>query len=338
MSSGDARTRWVRGVLASVLAAALMAGCTGSGRVDPSARVVRLPGVSGDVDFDDITYSAALGRMLVPARDHGLYLVEPDTAEVTSVPLPSPLRSADSADADDARVFLVDRKTRTLAVLDPKSGRLLGSVGVGSSPDYMRYLPAVGEVWVTEPAADGIEVFTVADRTAAAPRRAGFIPVPGGPEGLTIGRVNGAATAFTHAGSDLVAVDIRSHQTQRWPTGCDGTHGFPRVDERDGLVLASCADDGRIVLLNARTGDRLGDYKVGGGDSLPAWSPRAGHFYVRSDPGTRLATLDPSRDGVTPLRDVEVPSGGHCMGADNQGHYWTCDAARGRLLRFDDPG
>jgi streptogramin lyase len=171
----------------------------------------------------------------------------------------------------------------------------------------------------------------------APPRRAGFIAVPDGPEGLTVAKVAGRTTVFTHAGSDLVAIDARSQEMQRWPTGCDGTHGFPRVDERNGLVLASCADDGRVALLDTRTGDRLDDYDVGGGEALPAWSRRTGHFYVRSDPGTRLATIDPSQDGLTPIRDVEVPSVGHCLGTDNQGHYWTCDATRGQLLRFDDP-
>ncbi len=32
-----------------------------------------------------------------------------------------------------------------------------------------------------------------------------------------------------------------------------------------------------------------------------------------------------------------MPGVGHCIGADDQGHYWTCDAAEGRLLRFGDP-
>lgn len=71
---------------------------------------------------------------------------------------------------------------------------------------------------------------------------------------------------------------------------------------------------------------------------MPAYSDRTGHFFVRSDPDTVIATLQPSDDGLTLVRQVEVPEAGHCLVADDLGHYWTRDSKHGRLLRFDDPG
>ncbi|WP_157575140.1 YncE family protein [Jiangella muralis] len=318
---------------------ALGAGCQSedSGRVHPSADVVQIPGAGDDIDFDDIAYSPHLGRVLVPARDNGLYLVDPDSGKARRIDLPEPLRSADSAAAGHGSLFVADRDTTTLAVIDPTGGQLRTSVEVGATPDYVRYLPDSGELWVAEPSGDGIEVFAVPNRPTIPPQRTGFISVPDGPEGLTVATLAGQTRVFTHAGNDLVAIDTADHTLQRWPTGCDGTHGFPRVDARDHLVLASCANDGRVVLMSADTGEQLAHYDVGGGESLPAWSDRTGHFYVRSDPGTTLATLDPSETGLTVVAEVEVPAVGHCLGADDQGHYWTCDAAEGRLLRFGDP-
>jgi hypothetical protein len=45
---------------------------------------------------------------------------------------------------------------------------------------------------------------------------------------------------------------------------------------------------------------------VGGGAALPAWSDRTGHFYVRSDPGTTIATLQPAENGLTQVAEVTV--------------------------------
>jgi hypothetical protein len=91
-----------------------------------------------------------------------------------------------------------------------------------------------------------------------------------------------------------------------------------------------------VVLLDLMDGRRLGDYEVGGGESLPAFSSGPGHFYVRSDPGTTIATLGASARGLELVRQVKVPEAGHCLGADDAGRYWTCDASSGRMLLFKD--
>jgi hypothetical protein len=63
---------------------------------------------------------------------------------------------------------------------------------------------------------------------------------------------------------------------------------------------------------------------------------RSGHFEVRADPGTRLATLAGSRNGLRVVDTVDVPEAGHCLTGDGAGHYWTCDADGGRILQFSD--
>jgi hypothetical protein len=53
-----------------------------------------------------------------------------------------------------------------------------------------------------------------------------------------------SGAAYTHAGRDLVVNRKSRTVTERWETDCTDTHGFPRVDDQDGVVLARCADDG----------------------------------------------------------------------------------------------
>jgi hypothetical protein len=314
----------------------LLAGCGASpDRVQPppGAGIVELPGASGEIDFDDIVYSPRLHRVLVPARDSGLYLVDPDNATATRVPAAG---SAASADEGRGLLFVADRSAGTITVINPAGGTAVGSAPTAATPDYLRYVDTTGELWISEPDAERIEIFTVLGGPAPVPRAAASIPVPGGPEGLTISPQR--RMAYTHAADDLLAIDlVQRTVTARWATGCDGTHGFPRIDDRLGVALASCATDGAVALLDLGDGRQLGRYQVGGGEALPAHADRTGHFYVRSDPGTRIATLQPARTGLTMLGEVTVPEVGHCLTADDLGHYWTCDADHARILRFDDP-
>jgi hypothetical protein len=327
-----------------LLVALVVLSACGSGTREPSppldGRIVELPGAAGEIDFDDIVYSPQLQKVLVPARESGLYLVDPETTTATRVPntgsgTGTGTSSVASADEGRGALFLADRSAGMLTAVNPADGAVLASAPTSAPPDYVRYIEATDELWVTEPDAAGIEVFAFSDEATPTPRPVGFIAVAGGPEGFTTSPTS--KTAYTHAGSDLVAIDLATRTvTARWATGCDGTHGFPRVDDRLGVVLASCADNGAVSLLDLDDGRQLGRYEVGGGEALPAHSDRTGHFYVRSDPGTILATLRPSENGLTLVREVTVPEVGHCLTADDRGHYWTCDAQQGRVLRLPD--
>jgi hypothetical protein len=310
---------------------AIVTGCSSAGQVDASTQVIDLPGAADEIGFDDVAYSAESHRILVPARESGVYFVDPSSGEATHLDYAG---SADSVDTDGELLFVLDRASQQIHVVDPDDGQTLSSASTSSPPDYVRFVEATGELWVSEPAAERIEIFAVEDG-GAGPHRVGSVDVPQGPEGLTL--TAASDTAYAHAGSDVVAIDTEEREvTSRWPTGCEETHGFPRVDESDDLLLASCASDGKVTLLDANDGRRLGEYEVGGGESLPAYSPDSNHFYVRSDPGTKIATLKASRNGLTLVGEVEVPEAGHCMGADDVGRYWTCDEDSGRLLLFRD--
>ena len=322
--------RWLVGSTAVALMAGL-AGCSPSTAPDPSAQAVELPGAGEDIDFDDVVYAADMGSVLVPAREDGLYLLDPETGRATDV---ASSGTADSVDPGQGRIFVLDRSGRQIQVLDPE-GQVMSSVSTAAGADYVRYAAATKELWVSEPSREGIEIFAVGEDLETAPRQVGFVPVSGGTEGLTL--TSDGATAYTHAGNEVVKIDVKARTVAaRWASGCEATHGFPRVDEGDGLLLASCAENGKVTLLDVNDGHVIDEYEVGGGESLPAYSPGPDHFYVRSDPGTTIATLAASPQGLELIREVQVPEVGHCLGADEEGHYWTCDAGTGQMLLFED--
>lgn len=317
-------------LVGSTVMAMGLSGCSSNTPVDPSARIVELPEATGNVDFDDVVYSSDLGQVLVPARGEGLYRVDAAAAKATRVRYNG---SADSVDGGAGELFVLDRSRSQILVLDP-DGQVKSSVPPSAPADYLRYVAAIKELWVSEPAKERIEIFALGETLDNAPQPTAFIPVPGGTEGLTLTR--DGSTAYTHAGDAVAKIDTATRRvTGRWPSGCNGTHGFPRVDERDGLVLASCAKDGKVTLLDTADGHLIDEYQVGGGESLPAYSSQRDHFYVRSDPGTTIAILEATRQGLKEVRKVQVPEVSHCLGAEGA-YYWTCDPKGARVLLFKD--
>jgi DNA-binding beta-propeller fold protein YncE len=321
--------RYLIGLIAAVL---VLAGCNRSTAPDPTAQPVKLPDAAQNIDFDDVTYSPETQLILVPARDAGAYLVDPRTGQAKRLPA---AEHVDSIDSGQGLLFVLNRNQSRIRVLDP-NGNVLSSVSTSPGTDYVRYAASTSELLVTEPALQGLEIFALGKTQGEAPRQVGFIPVPGGTEGLTL--TSDGATAYTHAGNDVARIDITSRAiTARWPTGCDGTHGFPRINEKDGLLLASCANKGKVTLLDLNDGHQLDEYELGEGEALPAYSTGTGHFYIRSDPGAKIVTLSVTRQGLDLVREVQVPETGHCLGADDQGRYFTCDANAGQILLFHDP-
>jgi hypothetical protein len=328
----------VGGALVLLALSASLSSCgsgDGGGNIaSDSQPTVELPGADAPIEFDDLTYAPDLDWLLVPARDSGLYAVEPDTAKAHRVP---GIAAADSVDAGEGLLYVLDRDEGIIVSVDPNLGKLLATTRTSSASDYVRYVAAGDEVWVTEPSAQRIEVF------AAGPGRGrlrsdGFIRIPDGPEALTIGP--SGSTAYTQSfDGDLVAIDIGGREVaDTWPSGCEQSHGFPAIGRADALALAGCAADGEVALLEIAAGGRVLDsFSTGGGESLQAYSPVTGHFYVRPDPGDTIATLTVTNDGLELVGDVEVPENGHCLAVDDRGSYWTCDEDAGRVLRFTDP-
>lgn len=330
------RRRRLRGAgYALVAALVLAAGC---GRGEAPARlgadkVIDLPGAERPTEFDDLTYSSRLRRVLVPALDAGLYLVEPVSGDVTRF---EGLGSVYSAAEGEGMVLIADRDRSKVAVVDPASGRVVASATTGAPPDYVRYVPATGEAWVTEKGdRAGIEIFRLGEPGAPALAPVAFVGIPEGPEGLTISDARRRAYTQTSDGT-VVAVDVeRRAVVDRWLTGCEDSHGIPALDERSGLLLAGCASGGKGVLLDVgHDGRRLATYSVDGDEALMAHAP-GGHFYLRADPGSTIAALKATSEGDLKLvATAAAPEAGHCLTADDLGHYWTCDQSGAKLLRY----
>jgi hypothetical protein len=309
---------------------------------------VQLTGGQGGLGLDDLRYSQRLQKVIAPAaRTGAIDLIDPDTLEVRAVGGFSTAPSWDGSDqqgvqsADEGRGLLFgnDRQQQALGIADPSFGRVVATVQLDrTEPDYVRWAESTSEVWVTQPGAGRIDVLALSTG-ASTPVHSGYVNVPDGPEGLAIDNTRGHA--YVHAfNGDILVIDLRARMViAHWPTGCGSAHGIPIVDEARGFVFAGCSN-ARIAVLDADHDGRILDSFAldGGGATILAYAPKLGHFYLRGDPGSIVATLEVSADGkLSMLGTVDVPERGHCMTADDRGHYWVCDWAHGSVLRFTDP-
>src|SRR5215471_7450583 len=142
-----------RNSLVLALAVVLIA-CASS----PAGQRVAMPSGDSGIGFDDLRYSSALHRVLVPAGRTGtLDLVDPDTLAVTSIPGFGTVASYSgghddgptSVDEGNGVLYVTDRTAGKLDVVDPAAGRIVSSVALGSGPDYVRFVKTTNEVWVT---------------------------------------------------------------------------------------------------------------------------------------------------------------------------------------------
>jgi DNA-binding beta-propeller fold protein YncE len=308
----------------------------------PDGDVVSLPNGSPGIGFDDLRWSAALGRVIVPAGRSGeVVLIDPETKEATAIEGFSATPTFEgghddgptSADEGAGFLFVTDRTSATLAVVDPKTRSIVTRTGLSANPDYVRFVAPTNELWVTEPAASQIELFAF-DGTSL--RRAASIAVAGGPESLVIDALRGRA--YTHEWKEhTVAIDVRSRAiVGRWQNGCAASRGI-ELDAEHGFVLAACSEGTVTVLDAANDGHVVDALAAGAGYDVMGWAEAARHVYVAGTACGCLTVLGLSRAGKLDLLGrFDAPGDTHCVVADDRGHAFVCAPSDGALLRVKD--
>ncbi|HXT00207.1 MAG TPA: hypothetical protein VN915_06000 [Elusimicrobiota bacterium] len=315
---------------------------------DLDSTSVPMPGGGAGIGFDDLGYAPGLNKMLVPGGRTGrLFLVDPGTRKVSSVGGFTPEKDykrghgegVTSADEGRGLLFGTDRNRGAVVAVDPKTGAALASAKLSGGPDYVRYAAPTGELWVSEPSAEKIELFTLSGGTAALTiAKAGEISVPGGPESLVIDAARGRAYAHTWKGESL-AIGLKSRAVEaRWANGCTGSRGIA-LDETRGFLFAGC-DEGKAVVLDAAHGGKvLSSLESGKGVDVIAYSERLRHLYLPGADSATMAIIAVGDDGTLKLlKTLKTAKGAHCAAADESGGAWVCDPDAGRLLYFKDGG
>jgi len=339
----------------AVLILLVLGSCTvqNSGKAanpDPHAATappatIQLPGGESGIGLDDLRYSPRLGRVLAPAgRTGNLDLVDPATGTVTAI---GGFGARDaysgghgdgttSVDEGAGFLFAIDRTAKRVVVVDPVGRVILSGAALAADPDYVRFVAATDELWVTEPDADQIEVFRLPKGERPVPEQAALISIKGGPESLVIDGKRGRAYTHLWEGATL-AIDLHERSiTGHWPNGCAGSRGIA-LDEARGFLFVGCAEGRAAVLDVDHDGKQLSSASTGEGVDIIDYDAQRGHLYVPGSKSATLTILGVSQKGeLTVLGTIPAARGSHCVTTDGNGHAFVGDPQRGRLLVIKD--
>jgi hypothetical protein len=306
---------------------------------------VPVPGGEGGIGFDDLVFSSTLQRFVIPGgRTGAVFLMDPATRHLDSLGALSKLstwkgghgQSATSADTGRGTVFVVDRTTKRLLAIPADGKGTAAESPLASGPDYVRWVETTGEVWVTEPDAEAIEIFHFDPKARPALVPSGRIAVADGPESLVIDLEHGRA--FTNTWHDrTLAIALRERSvTGRWSNGCKDARGLD-VDRARGLLLVGCAEGLVTVIDTSGKGRVAGQARTGAGVDIVAYVASTRRLYVPAGKAATLEAFEVQADGSlrSLWRQPAVPEA-HCVAADSEGHVVVCDPTGGRVLVFED--
>src|SRR6516165_4681848 len=136
------------------------------------------PGGSQGIGFDDLGFAPTLRKVMVPGASTGkLALIDPDSQNIEIIGGFSERAGYSgghgeritSSDAGRGLIYVTDRSARRLDIVDPNTKKIIASARLASGPDYVRFVSATNEVWVTEPGAERIEIFSLAENGTRTP-------------------------------------------------------------------------------------------------------------------------------------------------------------------------
>lgn len=303
-----------------------------------------LPGGGAGIGLDDLRYSKLLGSVLVPGgRTGNVDLVDVRSHAIRAIAGFAIQDTFDgghdfgatSVEEVDGLLYVTDRTSLQLSVVDPYTGMIVSSVPLAFSPDYIRHARP-GELWVTEPDAEQVEIFGFIEGSSRAPTSSATVAVPGGPESLVIDATRGRGYAHAEGGIS-VAIDLASREiVETWHNGCATPKGIA-LDEVNGLLVVGCAEGTLVVLDAANHGAVLSTVAKGDGLDVLGFDLGRRHLYA---PGGVSATLEivgvGARGELTPLESVPTTAGAHCATSDTAGTIYVCDPVSGGLLSILD--
>jgi DNA-binding beta-propeller fold protein YncE len=145
------------------------------------------------------------------------------------------------------------------------------------------------------------------------------------------------ALAFTNdAGTTVVLDVVRRAVSARWSNGCATARGLA-IDPDRGWVVVAC-NEGRVVVLDERTGATLGKVTTGAGLDRIAYDGARARVYAPSPAAAAMSVVALSSAGVPSLRGaIHTASDAHCAVTWGGGEVFVCVPSKGQLAFLFDP-
>ncbi len=308
-------------------------------------RTYPLPGTSGAVTLDLLAYDHARDQVWVPVGETGsvdVYTIASHTfARVDGFKTKEReahgrkrVMGPSAAAVGDGFVYVSNRASNEVCVVDDGSLKVGSCVPLSSAPDVIAYIPSTKEVWVTTPKESAIAVFDA--QIPDALRSKLTIKTEGSPECFAVDDARGAFYTNLEDKNRTLTIDIKTHAVKAtWLLGCkdDGPRGVA-VDSARNLVFVACTD--RIEVLDAaHDGARLATLDTGDGVDAIEYATASMRLYVAAAKAARLTIAEFSDHGApTVVSTTTTVAGARNAVVDAQGNAYVVDPETGRLLVY----
>ena len=364
-----------------LLLAGLTAGCSGL-KLNPrnlDTKAVPLPKqFEAPISYDDFTYDAELNRVIIPGGETGeVALIDPKTMHTRLLSGFShqtdsavPVIGTSSVAIARGYLFGLDQYTNTIKTVDLRTGNVVASTALQNAPDYIRYVSATGELWVTEKGLGQIEVFSVSNDNPPVLKSSDNISIPNGPEALIIDDARGLAFTNRPKQGLTDVIQVMTHSViAHWGNGCSEARGMA-IDGADGYLFVACRE-GKIVAMDINNdGYQVANQNYGSKLDFVAYNPHLHHVYLPSAASGIVAIFQLQVSVATPLTagtnspgagssaspsltseaspaptvntslellgTADTAPGSKCVTTDNDNNIWVCDPSGGRVFAIQD--
>ena len=282
---------WARSAIVILVVTGLLTACS-SLKLNPynlTTRIVPLP-FNIPISFNDIAYDAHLRRVIIPAGETGqVALIDPSNMQVQllsgfshQVDPADPVIGASAIAVAGSFLYGLDHESQSIKTVELNSGNLIASTPLQAPAEYIRFISATNELWVTEKELHQIEIFSISEDDPPTLVSTGVISIPNGPEALIIDDQHGLA--FTNRPNQGLTdvIQVMTHTViAQWGNGCTSAKGMA-IDENEGYLFVACGEGKLVVMDINNDGYQITSQNYGGELEFVAYNPNLHHVYLPS--------------------------------------------------------
>lgn len=304
------------GAKAALIAGALVVGLSGAAAAEgyKLVKTIDLPGSKGG-HGDWVTYDRGTDTVwLAQAPDHDVVVLDARTMTVKGV-IPG-IEEGNGIATTPRYAFLADGKGNAVVVVDKKTMKKVATLKpAGKTPDSVNYLGRHGEVYVSS---DSNEATVYSDRKPFKERVHFALkpnPAKDGPDvALYVSR-----TGYVYQPVDN-AIDVIEPGKWKietvWKPGIEKSAKPMVYDRKTGHLIAGTTDK-KMLVLDARTGKKLGEIPVAGAVDETAIDETARRAFVGDKAGV-IEVIDLDTDKV--VGKLPAEKNVHTLAVDTRTH------------------